>query len=262
MEIKSPNKIVLLGAGNLAWHLGPALQKAGYTLLQVISRSPESAKLLGMHMGVSWTSDAGQAHKDAEILIFCVSDQAIPELFCNVELKKVMMIHTAGSVPAEIFKGVTKEYGVLYPMMTFTKHREMDFRKVPVCVEGSTSRSTTILEKMAAGISDHVMELDSVKRKILHLSGIIASNFSNHMYQMAHDVLQANDLDFNLLKPLILETAGKIMEMDPEKAQTGPASRNDANIIQEHIEMLKNHPELQKIYTFVSDNITNHFRDK
>jgi len=260
MAAADSEKMILLGAGNLAWHLGPALMDAGYALLQVFSRTRDSARALAGKLGVDWTTDAGGLNPEAGILLFCVSDTAISKLLRHIELKNVMMIHTAGSVASDVFKGMVREYGVLYPVMTFSKQREVDFSTIPVCIEGSTSQSTAFLEKMAGRMCGHVFRMDSERRRMLHLAGIIASNFSNHMYSLSREMMLSEGMDFNLLKPLILETASKVMEMDPAVAQTGPASRNDRFVLQEHIALLKGHPELQKLYTFVSESIRNHFK--
>lgn len=260
MVMRKPDKLILLGAGNLAWHLGTALKSAGYTILQVFSRTEDSAGALAGHLGTDWTTDPGTLDPGAGILLFCVADNAIAELLCKIELKKVMMIHTAGSIPADVFEGISGEYGVLYPVMTFTRGRSLDFSSVPVCIEGNTANSTAILEEMAGRIGGRVYKIDSIRRKILHLASIIASNFPNHMYRLSGELLLSGDMDFELLKPLILETASKVMEVDPAEAQTGPASRNDSSVIQDHIELLNDQPELQKLYTFVSDSITNHHK--
>jgi predicted short-subunit dehydrogenase-like oxidoreductase (DUF2520 family) len=259
MDTYTTKKIVLLGAGNLAWHLGPALVRAGYEVIQVYSRSEGSAGDLAGHLKVDWTTDAGKLDPEAEILLYCVSDRVIPGLSRSIELPERIMIHTAGSVPADVFKHAGRDYGVLYPMMTFTRGRPLDFRNVPVCIEASTDKSLAVIERMAGRLSNRVYRLDSEQRKTLHIAGIIASNFSNHMYRLSHDFLRARGMDFGLLRPLIMETASKVMEMDPGEAQTGPASRNDSQVIGQHIELLKGHPELQKLYTFVSDSIANHF---
>ena len=248
--------IILIGAGNLASHLAPALTGAGYNLLQVYSRSEQSAMELAEKNNTKWTTDLGDLDPEAEILIYAVSDSIMPQLFCQIELSKRIMIHTAGSIPADVFRGVARDYGVLYPVMTFSRGRDMDFRKVPVCIEGNNDNSLQVLEKMAGRLSNHVVHMDSEQRKKLHLAGIIASNFSNHMYRLSADYLREQDLDPVLLKPLIQETAVKILEMDPAEAQTGPARRNDTSVIEDHLEMLKDRPELQKLYTFVSDSIT------
>jgi len=219
--------------------------------------------MLAERLGVDWTTDAERMDSQAEILLFCIADSAISEVFCRIETKKKpMMVHTAGSLPMDIFQGIAREYGVLYPLMTFSKDRPLDFHSVPVCIEGNTADSYTTLETMARGISGRVYRIDSKERMLLHLAGIIASNFSNHMYHLSSDFLASRGIDFELLKPLIMETASKALEMDPAAAQTGPASINDADIIRDHIDLLKENPELQKLYTFVSGSITNHFKTK
>jgi predicted short-subunit dehydrogenase-like oxidoreductase (DUF2520 family) len=261
METEHTDKLVLLGAGNLAWHLGPALQDAGFTILQVCSRTENSARLLGERLGVEWITDPAGIDEEAGILVFCISDNAIPDLMCRIELRtRPVLIHTAGSVSLDVFNGIAREYGVLYPLMTFTKDRTLDLQKVPFCIEGNSEYSLALVERMARGISEKIYQINSEERKILHLGGIIASNFSNHMYHLAADFLSARGMDFEILKPLIMETTSKIMEMEPATAQTGPASRNDTDVIQDHADLLKDLPELQKIYTFVTDSITNHFK--
>jgi len=253
--------IILIGAGKLAWHLGPALVDGGYPIIQVYSRSEASARALGDKMGVAWTSDAGALDQEADLLLFCIPDRAIKEFPCFIELKKkVMMVHTAGSVPMDIFSGIARRYGVLYPLMTFTKERILDTGNIPFCIEGSDPETLNTLENIAGSISKQVYRFNSEERKKLHLAGIIANNFSNHMYQLAEELLLESGMDFNLLKPLIQETAAKVMEINPGMAQTGPASRNDEEVMQDHADLLKDHPELQKLYTFVSGSITTHFK--
>ena len=254
-------EIILIGAGKLAWHLGPALARGGYPIKQIYSRSEGSARTLADKMGVGWTTDAGELDPGADILLFCIPDRAIKDFPCFIELKKkIMMVHTAGSVPADVFSGIAGRYGVLYPLMTFTKERYMDMANIPLCIEGSDPEALDIIEKMAGSMSEKIYKMDSGERKRLHLAATIASNFSNHMYYLAEMVLRDSGADFDLLKPLIWETAAKVMEIDPALAQTGPASRNDHLVLREHQDMLKDHPELQKLYTFVSGSITKHFK--
>jgi predicted short-subunit dehydrogenase-like oxidoreductase (DUF2520 family) len=261
METRNLPVIIIIGAGKLAWHLAPALAAAGYPIKQVYSRSEISASALAEKIGVEWTTDAGALNPDADMLLFCIPDKAIKEFLCFIERKEeLMMVHTAGSVPADVFAGIAKRYGVLYPLMTFSKERSVNLGNVPFCIEGSDPESLNVLENMAGCLSKQVHRMDSTERKRLHLAAIIAGNFSNHMYRLAKNYLSESGTDFDLLKPLILETALKVMEIDPAMAQTGPASRNDELVLREHAELLKEHPEWQKLYTFVSGSITNHFK--
>jgi len=261
MVYRNLPRIILIGAGKLAWHLGPALSNGGYPIVQVYSRSEGSARALGDKMDVAWTTDAGALDRDVDMLLFCIPDRAIKEFPCFIELKKkVMMVHTAGSVPADVFSGIARSYGVLYPLMTFTKERILDPGNIPFCIEGSDPETLNTLENMAGSISKQVYKFSSEERKRLHLAGIIANNFSNHMYHLSEAILLKWGMDFNLLKPLIQETAAKVMEINPAMAQTGPASRNDEQVLKEHADLLKDQPEFQKLYTFVSGSITNHLK--
>ena len=154
-----------------------------------------------------------------------------------------------------IFKNRFENFGVFYPVQTFSKTRNLDFSKIPICIEANSITLENELLELAKILSSSACVIDSEKRKFLHLSAVFASNFSNHMYDIAAEILSQKDISFDLLKPLIDETAQKAIDTGARNAQTGPAVRNDQKIIQNHIEMLKNQPEFEKIYRFVSESI-------
>jgi len=260
-KAKGP-KTIIIGAGKLAWHLGPALQKAGFRIIQIYSRTLSSAAAFGLHIDVPWTTDVNMLKEGAELMIFCISDRALEDLLPQISRKDVFMIHTAGSLPSNVFDKWTSDFGVLYPLMTFTKTRSMEFRTVPVCIEANNKKNEDRLKRFAEMISDNVSVVDFENRKIMHMSAIFACNFTNHMYRTAYDILSQYEFDFGILKPLIMETATKVLEMSPHEAQTGPASRHDKNILHTHQLMLQDHPEWQKLYTFVSESIYQHFQSE
>lgn len=217
-------RIVMIGAGNVAHHLAPALLKAGLNLCQIYSRSIESARALGVKTGITYTADLFAIYPDCDIYIFCVSDDALLPLFKSIRInKEAVIIHTSGSVPLDIFKASADYYGVMYPLQTFSKKRALDFAEVPLCIEASEPRVLDTVRQLAGCLSNNVQEISSEKRKKLHLAGVIANNFTNHLYMMAGKILEEEGLDFNLLKPLIFETAHKVMLLPPYEAQTGPA---------------------------------------
>jgi predicted short-subunit dehydrogenase-like oxidoreductase (DUF2520 family) len=255
-------KTIIIGAGKLAWHLGPALKKAGFRIIQVYSRTLSSAAAFGLHIDVPWTTDVNLLDDDAEIVIFCLTDRALVGLLPQINLRGAFMIHTAGSVPSNVFENWTSDFGVLYPLMTFTKTRAIDFRTVPVCIEANNKENEELLKSYAEKISDNVSAVNFENRKIMHMAAIFACNFTNHMYRAAYDILIRHEFDFSILKPLIMETASKVLEMSPHEAQTGPASRHDKNILCTHQLMLQDQPEWQKIYTFVSESIYQHFQSE
>lgn len=249
-------KIALIGAGNVAHHLAPALLKAGVNLCQVYSRTIESARELGMKTGITYTSDIFAVYPDCDIYIFCVSDDVLLPLFKSIRLNKnALILHTSGSLPMHIFKPFADHYGVLYPLQTFTKKRNLDFGEIPLCIEGSDSKVTAEIRTLAELLSRRVEEVSSEKRKTLHLAAVFANNFVNHFYGIAGKILEKEEMDFDLLRPLIFETAHKVMLLSPENAQTGPARRGDEGVLSMHKALLKNDRKLLNLYTIISEAI-------
>lgn len=248
--------IVLIGAGNLGTQLALALNKNGFQVKQIFSRKIESAKALANKVNASFTNDLSQLIPEADLYIIAVKDSAIQEVLENLNLKDdPLIVHTAGSVPMTILEGFSNNYGVFYPLQTFSKTREIDFSEIPICIEASHPSTFLKLEKLAERLSGSVNQINSDERKTLHLAAVFVNNFVNHFYAIGADILHDKKLDFDLLKPLIRETAGKIQTMKPFEAQTGPAKRNDQSILKAHLKMLHDQPELQKIYSFATESI-------
>jgi predicted short-subunit dehydrogenase-like oxidoreductase (DUF2520 family) len=247
--------IVIVGAGNVATHLGPALKTQGYNIVQVYSQTERSAKTLADRLGTNFITDLAALDYSADIFLFCLKDDALLNVLKQTRFTNQILIHTAGSLPLDIFKDFGFHYGVLYPLQTLIKERILDLSSVPFCIEASTPFAESIIVKLASGISGKVEFVDSKKRIILHIAAIFACNFTNHMFYIAEKLMNENGLDLDLLKPLIQETFTKIMETNPQTAQTGPAKRGDMKTINEHLNLLSNHPGMQKIYTTVSESI-------
>ena len=147
-------------------------------------------------------------------------------------------------------------YGVFYPLQTFSKSRDIDFSTIPVCIEANTEKNYTLLNKLGNALSNDVRAVSSSQRKGLHLAAVFVCNFVNHLYAMGANVCKENDLPFEVLKPLILETANKVMGLHPSEAQTGPAKRNDKKTMKNHLKALDN-KEHKKIYKLLSKAIKN-----
>lgn len=249
-------KIALIGAGNVAHHLAPALLKAGVGLCQIYSRTLESARELGIKTGITYTSDTGAIYPDCDIYIFCVSDDALLSLYKSIRMNEnALILHTSGSLPMDIFKPFATRYGVLYPLQTFTKKRNLDFREIPLCIEAVNPEVMVEVRRLAGLLSSRVEEISSEKRKKLHLAAVFANNFVNHLYGIAEKMLEKEGLDFSLLRPLIFETAHKVMLLSPGNAQTGPARRGDENILAVHRAMLKDNREWLNLYSSLSESI-------
>lgn len=249
-------RIVLIGAGNVAHHLAPALLKAGFNLCQIYSRSIESARELGKKTGITYTSDLFAIYPDSDIYIFCVSDDALLPLFKSIRINNpALVLHTSGSVPMNVFQPYREQFGVLYPLQTFTKKRDLNFGEIPLCIEGSSPEVLERIREIAVCLSARVEEVNTDKRKYLHLAAVFANNFTNHLYGTAGKILEEEGLDFSLLRPLIFETAHKVMLMSPENAQTGPARRGDESILNMHKTLLRGNRKLQNLYTLLTDSI-------
>lgn len=249
-------KIVLIGAGNLATHLGKALHAAGHDMIQVFSRTMQSAEALASLLDAEPLTDISQVRDDADVYIFSVKDSALEQLIsqlCGGEKK--VFLHTAGSMPMSVFRGKALHYGVLYPMQTFSKQREVDFSIIPCFIEANDEFALKQIEGLAGQISHRVYQLSSEDRKYLHLSAVFACNFANHCYAASQELLQQHGIPFDVMLPLIDETAAKVHGMTPKEAQTGPAVRYDENVIGKQIQLLENQPYFQKIYDCMSKSI-------
>lgn len=249
-------KIVLIGAGNLATHLGKALHAAGHDMVQVFSRTMQSAETLASLLDAEPLTDMAQVRDDADVYIFSVKDSALEQLvsqLCGGEKK--VFLHTAGSMPMSVFRGKALHYGVLYPMQTFSKQREVDFSIIPCFIEANDEFALKQIEGLAGQISHRVFQLSSEDRKYLHLSAVFACNFANHCYAASQELLQQHGIPFDVMLPLIDETAAKVHGMTPKEAQTGPAVRYDENVIGKQIQLLENQPYFQKIYDCMSKSI-------
>ena len=201
---------------------------------------------------------AKELPQDADVYIIAVKDSALQEVISKVTKGREgqLFLHTAGSMPLSVFEGYADNAGVLYPMQTFSMDREVDFREIPLFIEASDAASLQQIRALADSISQHVYELSTADRKYLHLAAVFACNFANHCYTLAADVLQKKGLPFDVMLPLVDETARKVHELHPTEAQTGPAVRGDQNVMQAQAALLDG--KAKEIYELLSQSIQEH----
>jgi len=247
--------IVLIGAGNVATHLAYAFENAGLQILQVYSRTVDSAKTLAENLYTDFTTNINDLNPDADLYVISLRDDAVSLIADTLNLKDKLVVHTSGSLSMMSIETISKNIGVFYPLQTFSKVRKVTFSDIPVCIEANTEKNENLLLGLANSISNNVKLINSEEREVLHLAAVFACNFPNFMYSASENILINNKLDFNLLRPLILETALKIQKMNPVDAQTGPAKRGDQKIMNQHLEMLKNYPGLETLYKMISAQI-------
>jgi len=248
-------RITLIGSGNVATHLGAALKNAGHQIVQVYSRHAQNAALLAYHIKAEPTNDLQQISADTDLFIISVSDDAIDELAAVLAVHGKPIVHTSGATALKVLLKYTDQAGVFYPLQTFSKIKEVDFWQVPMCIEAAYEDLTIELQQLAQTISNNVSLVNSDQRKALHLAAVFACNFPNYLYYAAQQLLAGHDLDFNLIRPLIIETAQKVEFQMPADVQTGPAVRGDHNTMTAHLAMLQTEPQLKEIYTLLSQAI-------
>lgn len=250
-------KIALIGAGNIATHLGKELQKAGEEIVCVFSRTEESAKQLSSILKCRYIADIKEVDNDADLYISAIKDSAFYEIAPQLTKgrENSIFLHTAGSLKMDVWSGLAKRYGVIYPMQTFSKNKEVDFSKIPIFIEGNSPEVLNIVRSIAEKLTSKVYEASSQQRSYLHIAAVFACNFTNHMYALCDDILQKNGIPFDVMLPLIEETAAKVHSLKPKDAQTGPAIRYDENVINHHICMLEEDKDLQDLYQSISKSI-------
>ena len=256
-QLTKSKRIVLIGAGRLATCLGQALKQTPCNEISVVSRSEESASVLGKKLNCAYTSNFSEMPKDADTYVISITDAAVVQVLQHFpDLGQALVVHTAGSLPMSLFEGSKmKHYGVFYPMQTFSKERKVDFRTIPCFIEANNAEAMKRLEAFASSLSQNIYHLSSDDRRYLHLSAVLACNFANHCYAMAHEIAEQHHIPFDSLLPLIDETAQKVHHLSPVEAQTGPAVRHDENILKAQEQLLADNPKLQELYRLMSNDI-------
>ena len=243
--------IILVGSGNVATHLGIALQNCNYKIVQVYSRSIENAKKLAQKLNTNFTNDLTQL-KTADLIIVSVNDDAISTVLSK--LKNTAIVHTSGSIGIDVFEPNLSNFGVFYPLQTFNKDIELTISEITFCIEGNSKEFEKELIEIAKNLSSNVITMNSAQRKQLHIAAVFTCNFSNHMCSIADDLLTEKDIDFKILLPLIKQTIANLNTNRPKVVQTGPAKRKDIKIIQEHINLIQQE-DIKELYQKISNSI-------
>lgn len=258
--------IAFIGAGNLAWHLAPALEAANYAVSAVYSRQLSRARQVVAGLYDAHThSDLNFADNQARVFVLAVPDDALPDVCARLVLpENALVVHTSGSVSLadlrqwmDVYSDVPVRTGVFYALQSFRRGQPlMDFITIPICIEASDADSETELVTMAEALSETVYLVNSAERRVLHLAAVFANNFTNHLLALAHDLTETNGTSFELLKPLIAETMRKALNANhPADVQTGPARRNDLRTLAAHRALLADEPDLLRIYNVLTESI-------
>ena len=243
-------KIVIIGSGNVAYHLAKAFTQNNIKVSQIFGRNEVELSKISSEFNIPFSTDQLE---DAEFYIIAVSDSAVENVSELIKNENTLVAHTSGSLPMEILKGNYRKAS-FYPLQTFSKTKNLEYSKIPFFIEAENQIDEKSLFELASLISDNVETSDYEKRKYIHLTAVFACNFVNHLFARAKEISDSQHLDFNYFIPLIDETVEKIHHLEPKSAQTGPAVRGDERILKLHEELITNDEHL-KIYNTMNESI-------
>ncbi|MFV5490994.1 DUF2520 domain-containing protein [Acinetobacter sp. ASP199] len=251
-------RISIIGAGRVAYHLARVLS-VQHEIVQIYSRTLEKAQQLADQFQAQAIERPEQLDNRVDLIIIAVSDQSIASVIEQIHphLQHNLIVHTSGSTHVDVLKQIHARAGVFYPLQTFSLEREVNWENTPLFIEAHDSEDQKTLQHLANSLSNRVYLYSSEQRLSLHLAAVFACNFSNYCYDMAKQVVEAQQVDFSLLYPLILETTNKATQNEPRQMQTGPAMRGDQNILMMHQAMLSEmkRSDLAEVYTVLSDQL-------
>jgi predicted short-subunit dehydrogenase-like oxidoreductase (DUF2520 family) len=258
-------KIVLIGSGNVATHLGKMIANSrAFAVIQVYSKTLTHARSLGNKLNIPWTHHLNDINIHADIYIIAVRDDMISSVAASLAgliSKKALVVHTSGSTSSKVLKAFFKDFGALYPLQTFSKEKKNISHSIPFFITASGTRSSVILRQFAFAMSDQVKVVTDETRAIIHLSAVLVNNFPNYFYFMAERILKSKKIEFKVVLPLIEETTAKLKALQPMDAQTGPARRRDIHTINLHKGLLKKHfPMWSSIYRDMSNLILTEYK--
>lgn len=257
--------LAFIGAGNLAWHLAPELENSGHSVKLICGKSEKNLHALaGRLYDPVIKEDLDFSTEPVQAVFIATPDNVIRDIVSEIVLPdECLLIHCSGTQPMSILElSACPELGVFYPMQTFTRGYRMDLHEVPFFIEANSDDTRDTLVGMANGLSKEVYLLDSDKRKVLHLAATFACNFTNHMLEVARELMEKEKMDFDLLWPILKTTVQKAMQMGPEQAQTGPALRRDYETMDAHLELLKEDPDLEDMYNLISKHIIKKYEEE
>ncbi len=248
-------KIGIIGGGNIAAILGKKFLEHDHEIVQVVNRTESKARELATTLKcTSWSDLSGKLNSDADLFIVAVSDSALFTLDKQLQASNTLLVHTAGSVPMNVLEKVSARCGVFYPLQSLRKETALP-AEIPILVDANNEKDLQLVTTLASGISAEVQHVGDEKRLKLHTAAVVVSNFTNHLYNLASQFCNREEVDFKLLQPLIEETATRLRSAAPASVQTGPAIRNDVYTLDKHLKTLSNHPKLKYLYVKLTDSI-------
>ncbi len=247
-------KIVLIGAGNVATVLGKLFYKSGFPILQVVGRSKESAEKLAAELHTDAVYSLEHISPHADLYIIAIPDDAVYSIAEKLLLKGKVVVHTAGTLPLNTIHKISDNIGVIWPLQSLKKQIK-EIPEIPFVIDGNNEYVLMLLNRLLSSISENVITLKDDERIKLHLSAVLVSNFTNHLYSLAQHYCEVHNLPYDILNPLIAETASRLNYYEAKDMQTGPSLRGDNNTVAAHLKLLEEDEKLSNIYTMFDKSI-------
>lgn len=243
-------KVCIAGTGNAAWHFVKMLRKAGHDVPVAWGRDHDKLKKFCQALSLRalhTLSDTG-----CDVIVLAVADDAVAAVSAQVP-EGPLVVHVSGSLPGDAISHSNR--GVIWPLQSLTSGHTLDYAQVPFLVEAALHGTAELLVKMLEPLGATIQITTPEHRMKMHLAAVFACNFSNHLYRIAEQISAEAKIPFEMLHPLILQTAKKIQVMPPAMAQTGPARRKDTRTIMRQLEMLRDERELANLYRYFTQLI-------
>ncbi len=254
----STQTIGIVGSGNVGIHLARAFSSLPKNEVSLVARSDKNHQYLDRLDHLRILESIEELSEDLSFLILAVNDRGIKTLAQKLSFKNTLLLHTSGSVSIDdLSENRAANYGVIYPLQSFSLKRTLNYSEIPFLTEADTEENHNKIKNLVSDLGAKNVKVNSINRKKIHLSAVIVNNFVNHLYARGAEYLSSDKLPFELLLPLIRETTARLDDLEPSKLQTGPAVRYDVSVINEHLEMLSEEPELQELYRVISNSIVN-----
>lgn len=251
----------IIGTGNTAWFMATRLAAAGFSCTGIYGRNVDSARSLADRIGSTSYDLSNGVNDDADICILAVSDHAIGEVVASLPFSKAVLVHTAGSVNINVIKDAAKHTGVIWPVYSIVKNNLPGTKDIPIVWEASDEPAKKVISATVNAITNISHEADSGQRISLHLTAVISNNFTNHLFAIAEQICVERNLPFTLLYPIIQQSVNRLASLSPATQQTGPAKRHDTVTMHRQLDMLRQHPQWQRIYEAISVSIMEMYKD-
>lgn len=255
-------KVAIIGAGIVGTAVGHILQKKGYEIVSVASRTKNSLRRASKYIDSKFTLDLAKAAREAEIILITTKDDQIKEACANItksfkSLKGKIFLHMSGALSNNVLdkaKQKGAEIGSFHPIQTFASI-DGAIENLPGSVFGVTveEKIFPIVDNLVRDLGGKSLKVDDDKKPIYHAAACVVCNYLAaliHFGQVFYQTMGISpEAALEAFWPLVKGTISNIEKLGTSKALTGPIARGDVGTIKTHLEeMEKNIPDKVDLY--------------